>query len=157
MNVTRPQLRAYLGILSTTLWNFGAEFPMPTLDPTPTGDQQFAIEAVLPGASIARPALIRLAEIWAPVARDQFRRVEYAYDFIEHPLNRRRSFHGHDPEFFAQEFGVLVHEHCEEGLGQPACAHYYGLPIDGHQAIRRFTVSWGQPGPLGCDDLRCME
>ena len=52
---------------------------------------------------------------------------------------------------------MLVHEHCEERLGQAACDHFLGLPIDGYEAIRRFTASWGQPGSLDCAGLRCME
>ena len=50
----------------------------------------------------------------------------------------------------------MTHEHCEEALGAPACEHYFGLPVDAYDAVRRFTMLWGQPGPLGCDDLRCM-
>ena len=29
---TLLQLQSYLGRLATTLWNFGADFPVPTLD-----------------------------------------------------------------------------------------------------------------------------
>ena len=90
-----------------------------------------------------------MAELWVPESDGGFRRAEYAYDFLEHPLNRRRSFHGHDPDHFGREFGVLVHEHCEEVLGAPECSHYYGLPVDGYEAIRRFSILWGQPGSLG--------
>ena len=76
---------------------------------------------------------------------------------MDHPLGRRRAFHRHDPDHFAREFGVLVHEHCEEELGAETCSHYFGLPVDGFEAIRRFTALWGQPTELACSDLRCME
>ena len=49
-----------------------------------------------------------------------------------------------------------MHEHCEEVPERPACDHCMGLPIDGYEAIRRFTTLWGQSGPLGCSQLRCI-
>ena len=98
-----------------------------------------------------------MAELWELDGPEDYRRREYVYDLVEHPLARRRAFHGHDPEHFARSFSVLVHEHCEEVLGQPACDHYYGLPVDAYEAIRRFASMWGQREPLGCADLRCMS
>ena len=74
----------------------------------------------------------------------------------ENVLARRRAFHRHDPNRFDRAFGVVVHEHCEEILGRPACDHYFGLPVDAYEAIERFLSSWGQPTPLGCAGLRCM-
>jgi hypothetical protein len=150
-------IRTYLGTLSSILWNFGAAFPVPTLDAYGAGEMGFSMTARLPGIAAPRPAEIKLAEIWAPVRAEGHRRVEYAYDFIEYPHARRRAFHGHDQEHFAREFGVLVHEHCEERLGFPTCGHYFGLPIDGFEAIRRFTAIWGQPADLGCSGLPCIE
>lgn len=50
-----------------------------------------------------------------------------------------------------------MHEHCEERLGTPACDHYYGLPLNGFDAIRHFASMWGQAADLGCTGLRCME
>jgi hypothetical protein len=153
---TQHELRRYLGTLSAILWNFGATFPTPTLDEYDSGEVGFAFTAALPGAAVPGPAVIRMAEIWTPRSSAQFDRREYEYDFIEYPLDRRRAFHGHDPDHFAREFGVLVHEHCEESLGFPGCDHYYGLPVDGYQAIREFTALWGRRTPLGCARLRCM-
>ena len=153
---TLDEIRRYLGTLSATLWNFGATFPVPTLDLYDSGDVGFSFVATLPGGAVPRPAEIELAEIWAPVGSDDFRRYEYDFDFVEYPLNRRRAFHGHDPEHFGREFRILVHEHCEERLGRPACDHYFGLPIDGYEAIRRFASLWGRPGRLGCAELRCV-
>ena len=157
MIATLDGLRLYLGTLAATLWNYGAAFPTPALDRYDTGEYGFNVTAELPGPQRPRPAEISLAEIWSPADGGRLVRVEYAYDFIEHPLNRRRAFHGHDPARFAAAFHVLVHEHCEERLGQPVCDHYYGPPVDGYEAIRRFTSLWGQPAPLGCADLRCIS
>ncbi len=153
---TIPELQGYLGDLAAILWNFGAEFPGPTLDPYSDGSYGFAISALLPGSATPRPALIKLMETWTPSRRGQYSLSEYDYDFIEHPLNRRRAYHRHDVGDFLRGFGVTVHEHCEEVLERPACDHYMGLPLDGYEAIRRFTILWGQPGPLGCPRLRCI-
>jgi hypothetical protein len=155
---TLAELRVHLGTLAAILWNYGASFPVPAIDQyDDTGNVGFEFIAELGGSGSPKPAIIKMSEIWEPAGRADFRRREYAYDFVEHPLNRRRAFHGHHPDHFACEFDVLVHEHCEEVLGQPACDHYYGLPVDGYEAIRRFTSLWGQPVALGCADLPCVE
>jgi hypothetical protein len=155
---TLRELQVHLGTLATILWNYGASFPDPTLDRyADTGNLGFVFTAELPGSQQPRAATVRMAELWQRDGRDAYRRREYAYDFVEHPLARRRAFHGHDPDHFAREFRVLVHEHCEEALGRPTCQHYYGLPVDPYEAIRRFASLWGQPGPLRCADLQCMS
>jgi hypothetical protein len=154
---TKTELRRYVGTLASILWNYGASFPVPTLDAYPEGDLGFSISAELPGAAVPRAAVLELTEVWSPEGRGQYRRVEYAYEFIEHPIGRRRAFHRHDPDYFAREFGVVVHEHCEERIGVPTCSHYFGLPIDGYEAIRRFLSAWGRPTPFGCAALRCMS
>jgi len=152
------ELQDYLGRLSTILWNYGASFPVPAVvryeDTLNVG---FEFTAALPGPSSPQPAIIKLSEIWAPVQKDVYDRREYEYDFVEHPLNRRRAFHGHHPEYFLRNYQVVVHEHCEEILKQPTCLHYYGLPVNGYEAIQRFASLWGQLGPLGCNSLRCMQ
>jgi len=152
---TLPQLQSYLGRLAATLWNFGADFPVPTLDSYDAGEVGFSFAAHMPGSDAPKPTIIKIEEIWAPVA-GEFERVEYEYDFVEGPLNRRRAFHRHHVDVFMRMFGVAVHEHCEERLKEPTCDHYYGFPTDAVEAIRHFTVQWGQPGPLGCDRLRCI-
>jgi hypothetical protein len=155
---TIHDLQLHLGRVATILWNYGATFPIPTLDAyEETANVGFEFVAELPGLRSPKPAIIKMSEIWETAGADGFRRREYEYDFVEHPLDRRRAFHGHHPDHFAREFDVLVHEHCEEVLGQPTCDHYFGLPVDGYEAIRRFASLWGQPAPLGCADLRCMS
>lgn len=155
---TLAELQRHVGTLTAILWNYGATLAIPTLGRyRDTGNVGFEVTAELPGPTSPRPAIVKLAEIWAGRGGDEFARLEYAYDFVEHPLNRRRAFHSHHPEAFARAFRVLVHEHCEEVLGAPTCHHYYGLPVDAFEAIRRFTVAWGQPDPLGCADLLCMS
>jgi hypothetical protein len=153
---TLLDLRVYLGRLAATLWNYGAEFPVPSLDGYDDGAVGFEFVAALPGSTVPKPAMIKIAEVWTPSGSGQYTRTEYAYDFVEHPLDRRRAFHRHDERAFLREHGVAVHEHCEEVLDKPVCDHYFGLPVDGDAAIRRFAVLWGQTSPLGCSRLRCI-
>ncbi|MDA8238054.1 MAG: hypothetical protein M0T75_09270 [Chloroflexi bacterium] len=153
---TLVELRQYLGTLATILWNYGATFPVPTLDNYETGEVGFEFAAALPGAVSPEPAEIKLVEIWVPARHGDFHPGGYLYDFVEHPLNRRMAFHRHDEAYFVREFGVVVHEHCEERLKQPKCNHCFGLPVNAYEAIRRFVSLWGQPAALGCAGLRCI-
>jgi hypothetical protein len=151
------RLRRYLGGLTVYLRNYGASLPEPTLDRYRSGEVGFELEATLPGSGQPRPATVRAGEIWEPVD-DGFVRAEYLYELIEYPLDRRRALHAHDTAVFARRFGVLVHEHCEETLGRPACDHYHGIPIEnGYDALDRLLVTWARPEPLGCASLRCMR
>ena len=157
MTASLDQLRRYLGGLTVYLRTFGATLPEPTLDRYETGEVGFELTAGLPGSDRPRSAVLRVGEIWEP-GGDGFDRVEYRYDLIDHPMDRRRAFHSHDTAVFARRFGVLVHEHCEEVLGRPACHHYHGIPIaNGYDALERLLGTWGQPGPLGCADLPCIR
>ena len=63
---TLLELRGYLGTLAATLWNYGATFAVPTLDTYESGEVGFAFSAELSGSALPKPAVIKLAEIWAP-------------------------------------------------------------------------------------------
>ncbi len=157
MSASKLQLARYLGELTVYLRNFGAILPEPEIDPYDSGEIGFDFEATLPGPDEPKPALIAVGEIWSPVGHESYERAEYRYELIEHPLNRRRAFHMHDTDEFRSRAGVLVHEHCEEILGHPTCAHYFGLPVgSGYDALNALLSLWGQPGPMGCSRLRCM-
>jgi hypothetical protein len=150
-------LRRHAHRLATILRRYGAESADPRLDPYDSGERAFTVSAALPGPAQPDAAEIRLAEVWRQVRPDDFRLDRYSYEFIERPLQRRRAFHRHDVPQFLEEYTVTVHEHCEEVLGQAVCEHHYGLPIDAYEAIHEFVVMWGQPGPLGCAERKCMD
>ena len=64
---TVQELQDHLGTLAVILWNYGAEFPVPTLDEySDTGKLGFSLSASLPGADQPGPATIKLSEIWEP-------------------------------------------------------------------------------------------
>jgi hypothetical protein len=150
------RLRRYLGGLTVYLRNYGASLPEPALDRYLQGGVGFEFEALLPGSDRPRPATVHAGEIWEPVD-EGYVRAEYVYELIDYPLDRRRALHSHDTDIFARRFGVLVHEHCEEVLGQPTCGHYHGIPVEnGYEALDRLLVTWARPEPLGCTSLRCI-
>lgn len=153
---TLRDLRHHADTLASILWNLGADVGGPFLDRYDAANVVVSVSASLPGPVAPAATEVVLQELWEPTPGKRYRRVEYAYDFIDHPLRRRRAFHAHDVQHFIAEFDVVTHEHCEEILGAPACDHYFGLPVDAYDAIRRFALLWGRPGPLGCNELRCM-
>ena len=154
--LTIEDLDRHVARLATIVWNLGALVEGPHLDQYDDGVFVVALSGDLPGPNRPARTEVVVREKWMPIATDRYRRAEYSYELIEHPLGRRRAFHAHDRGHFVDAFDVATHEHCEETLGAPACEHYFGLPVDAYDAVRRFTLIWGRPGPLGCDSLRCM-
>jgi hypothetical protein len=152
------QVASYVGGLAVYLRNLGAEVPEPVLDRYDSGEIGFELTAELPGSDDPKPAVMTAQEIWNPAAGGRYERVEYAYDLIDYPTNRRRAFHMHDvPEYLAR-LGVTAHEHCEEVLGKPTCDHYLGLPVfTGYDGLNALLACWSDPGPLGCAGLRCAR
>lgn len=120
------------------------------------GSLSFRITASLPDSGIPDQALMDLAERWIP-AGAEYERVEYGYDLIDHPRNRRRAYHRHDVPHFLSAFDVAVHEHCEELLREPTCNHYAGDPVlDAYAGTDLLMRAWTD-GPLGCSELRCLD
>ncbi len=150
------ELRQHLATIAVILRRFGAQADEPTLDEYENGDLYFSLTARLPGSSEAGSPTITLAEAWRASASADYERVEYAYDFVDTSAGRRRAFHGHDPDHFAREFRVLVHEHCELPTMSPAADHYFGLPVDAYEAIEAFTRLWCLPQELACAELHPM-
>lgn len=153
---TTAELERHARTLAAILWNHGADVEGPFLDHHDGGAVVLRLAAHLPGRAAPRPAEIVVNEIWESTPGHRFLRTGYAYDLIDHPASRRRAFHAHDQDRLLHEFDVVAHEHCEETLGAPISGHYFGFPVDAYEAIRGLAIAWSQPGPLGCDDLRCM-
>ena len=117
----------------------------------------FLIEARLPDSGMPQQALVRIRELWTPTGGD-WERDEYAYDLVDHPRTRRRAYHLHNPDDFRSAYDVVVHEHCEEDLGAPRCAHYYGEPVaDAYRGVELLLLAWTEDDSLGCGDLRCLD
>lgn len=101
-------------------------------------------------------ALLSVEEVWSQIGGG-WERIECAYELVDRPRNRRRAYHLHSAEYFRAAYDVVVHEHCEEILGDPDCSHFYGEPvIDGFRGIELLMLAWTEE-PLGCGLLRCLE
>lgn len=103
-------------------------------------------------------AEISLDELWRPLPELRWERAEYTYDLIDHGRDRRRGFHVHDRALARARLRSHVHEHCEEVLGDVACAHSLGREIpDGYVALDLLLAASLEPGRLGCDALICLD
>jgi len=118
----------------------------------------FSVTGAIADADGADPAEIILEEVWRPLAERRWERREYTYDLVDRPRGRRRAFHLHDRDLAESVWGTVVHEHCEEVLGQPTCGHYLGRELpDGYHAIELLTAAWVEPGDLDCSALICLD
>jgi hypothetical protein len=119
-----------------------------------SGDIVFGVRGVIESPTGIVDAEINLDELWRPLPDLRWERDEYAYDLIDHGRARRRAFHVHDRALARARLRSHVHEHCEEVLGETACAHYLGRELpDGYVALDLLMAAWLEPGRLGCDEL----
>ena len=117
-----------------------------------------SVVAVIPSYSPRGATEISLRETWRPLRNQRWERHEYTYDLIDRPMNRRCAFHLHDRDAAEPMLGAAVHEHCEETLGQPLCAHYLGRELpQGHVAIDLLMAAWTEPGVYACAGLICLR
>jgi hypothetical protein len=122
------------------------------------GHVAYSVVGALDEADDAGRTEISLDEIWHPLPERRWERREYTYDLVDRPRSRRRAFHLHDRELAEAALRTVVHEHCEERIGQPACQHYLGRELpDGYQAIDLLMAAWVEPGDLGCHSLVCLD
>lgn len=129
----------------------------PVAEFDPTGHVAYSVVGVLDEPDGGRTEII-LDEIWRPLPERRWERREYTYDLVDRPRQRRRAFHLHDRELAEAALRTVVHEHCEERIGQPACPHYLGRELpDGYQAIDLLLAAWLEPGDLGCASLICLD
>ncbi|MBA3435724.1 MAG: hypothetical protein H0X20_02295 [Chloroflexi bacterium] len=149
----------YVSGLAKATYSRGFELPAnPIIEIDRAGFLSFSISGSLPDPAAAESAEISLDEIWRPLPGRRRERREYTYDVIDRPRRRRLAFHLHDRDLAEATFGVAVHEHCEETLGDPACAHYLGRELpDGYLALELLMAAWVEPDALGCERLRCLE
>jgi hypothetical protein len=151
----RAALNRYVIGLAKTLYTRGFEVTGPIAEFDDSGDIVVSIAGV---AVDERGVQISLDELWRPLPERRWERDEYTYDLVDEPRRRRRAFHLHDRALAAARLRSVVHEHCEEVMGRPACGHYLGREIpDGYVALDLLVAAWLDPGPLGCAELVCLD
>jgi len=152
-------LAEYVSGLAKATYSRGFELPAnPIIEIDRAGSLTFSISGTFPDPAFGEATEVSLDEIWRPLPGPRWERREYTYDLLDRPRRRRRAFHLHDRELAEATFGVSVHEHCEEALGEPTCGHYLGRELpDGYLALELLMAAWVEPGALGCEGLRCLE
>lgn len=127
--------------LAKATYSRGFELPAnPIIEIDRAGSLTFSISGTFPDPAVGEATEVSLDEIWRPLP------------------GPRRAFHLHDRELAEATFGVSVHEHCEEALGEPTCGHYLGRELpDGYLALELLMAAWVEPGALRCEGLRCLE
>ena len=158
MILPRASLNQYVIGLAKALHTRGFDLPVgPSAEFDESGDIAFAIRGVVEGPSGSADAEITLDELWQPLPEHRWERSEYTYDLIDHGRGRRRAFHVHDRALAEARLRSRVHEHCEETLGDIACAHYLGRELpDGYVALDLLMAAWLEPDRLGCSELICL-
>jgi hypothetical protein len=157
--LTTASLNQYVIGLAKALYSRGFDLPAgPTAEFDDSGHIVFGVTGVVFDAAGGRDAEISLDEVWRPVPGRRWERDEYAYDLVDHGRRRRRAFHVHDRALAEARLRSIVHEHCEEVLGAPACGHYLGREVpDGYVGLDLLVAAWLEPGPFGCAGLICLD
>jgi len=160
--LSTPSLNQYVIGLAKALYTRGFDIETgPLAEFDAAGHVAYSVVAVLDEARAGGPASrteISLDEIWHPLPERRWERREYAYDLVDRPRRRRRAFHLHDRELSEAVLRSIVHEHCEEVIGQSACGHFLGRHMpDGYVAIDLLVAAWLEPTALGCDALVCLD
>ena len=156
MILARGPLNQYVIGLANALWTRGFEIDGPVAQFDDSGYVVFSIAGR--ASEQSGEVTIKLDETWRPMPERRWERDEYTYDLVDEPLTRRRAFHLHDRALAQAELRAHAHEHCEEVLGRPECAHYLGREIpDGYIGIDLLMTAWLEPGRLGCSSLVCLD
>jgi hypothetical protein len=157
--LTRVALNQYVIGLAKAVHTRGFDLPVgPWAEFDDSGDIVFGVRGVIENPTGRVDAEISLDELWRPLPDLRWERDEYTYDLIDHARKRRRAFHVHDRALARARLRTHVHEHCEEVLGDAACAHYLGRELpDGYVAVDLLMAAWLEPGRLGCDGLICLD
>lgn len=158
MILSTPSLNHHVMGLVKALDTRGFEIEEgPVAEFDPTGHVAYSVVGVLDEPGGGRTEII-LDEIRRPLSERRWERREYTYYFVDRPRQRRRAFHLHDGELAEVALRTVVHEHCDERIGQPACPHYLGRELpDGYLAIDLLLAAWLEPGDLGCASLICLD
>lgn len=157
--IRRAALSQYAEAVAKHLWTTGADLTTNELLRLRSGmpRARLRIQGHLPGGGGPKHAVVEIIEDWVLREKD-WELAEYIYELIDLERGRRRGFHCHDRDYFVDRYRVVVHEHCEEVIGSPACEHYAGVPIaNGHQAVQTLLAEWVRDGPLGCGQLVCLD
>lgn len=120
------------------------------------GSLSFELLGVLPDGREPALSSLEVRERFRAIDGDRYERDGYEYELIDRERSFRRAFHFHDPEWFERHYLVLVHEHCEQPLGDRACDHYQSMPVrDGCAGVMALIAAWA--GEPSCSESHCLD
>jgi hypothetical protein len=116
----------------------------------------FELLGALPDGREPGVSTVEMRERFRATDVDLYERDGYEYELIDRERSFRRAFHLHDRDWFERRYLVVVHEHCEQPLADPACEHYQSMPLrDGYAGVAALIDAWtGEPD---CSNLHCLE
>lgn len=163
MQLRRDQCDLYAGQVAALMERYGVLLTTPApgedLETYENADGAIAFElrGDLPSSRVDHPATIEVRETLVPAGGDSYVTQRYEYELLDPLGDHRRAFHMHDPDWFARELYVLVHEHCEHPVGRVECDHYAGPPVkDSFYGVVRLLKAWTD-GAIGCASLDCLD
>ncbi len=162
MRLRSDQLDDYVADLAQLLERYGVVLNKPAagqgieLLEDDAGRIGFELIGGLPDGRQPPLATLEVREEFTPVD-DLYQRSRYEFELVDLERNFRRAFHLHFPEWFEARHLVVVHEHCEQPIGEIRCPHFEGSPKrDGYQGVMALMTAWADDPP-DCASLPCLE
>ena len=120
------------------------------------GSLSFEVAGSLPDGRAPALSTFEVREHFRAIHGERYERDGYEYELIDRERDFRRSFHFHDSAWFETRHLVVVHEHCEQPIGDRSCDLYQGAPIrDGYAGVMALVDAWtSEPG---CSQLVCLD
>lgn len=163
MQLRREEFPDYVGRVVWLLERYGAALIKPGADDDlelledEGGGIGFDLVGELPHSGPSGAPTVEIRESLAPVGDGRYATQRYEYELLDPDGDHRRAFHMHDPDWFARQLYVLVHEHCERPLGHLECDHYAGAPVkDSYAGVVRLIAAW-TAGPAVCASFDCLD
>jgi hypothetical protein len=163
LQLRREEFPDYVGRVLWLLERYGAELIKPGADDDlelleeEGGGIGFELVGELAHSGASRTPRLEIRESLAPIGDGRYATQRYEYELLDANGDQRRAFHMHDPDWFARELYVLVHEHCEHPIGRIDCDHYAGTPVkDSYAGAVRLIAAW-TAGPMDCASFDCLE
>jgi hypothetical protein len=162
MRIRPSEVDAYPDVVVELLERYGVALIQPGIGERAevveddAGRLSFELIGELPSTS-GVTARVELREQLSPRHDGLYETSRYEYELVDPEGEQRRAFHMHDPDWFARELYVLVHEHCERPLGHVECDHYAGAPVkDSYAGVVRLIAAW-TAGQIDCSSLDCLD